>query len=76
MTIQNKPTMMASFMSRKKLQRPDGDIEILSLSGNGVYFERQMADDWYRATVTSGTMTRTSSEEIEKRAGIFAAPKG
>ncbi|KAK6828327.1 cytochrome p450 protein [Apiospora arundinis] len=63
-TYQNKPRMTGTFIPRKELQRPDGDIEIIFLSGNGVAFDRRMADDWYRATVPFHNLTRTTTSDI------------
>lgn len=40
-------------MPKPELQRPDGDLELMFLSGNGVHFDKKMADEWYRATVPS-----------------------
>ncbi|KAK7934598.1 hypothetical protein PG985_000093 [Apiospora marii] len=52
-TVQNKPAQSVTFMPKPELQRPDGDVELMFLSGNGVHFDRKMADAWYRATVPS-----------------------
>ncbi|KAI3317152.1 hypothetical protein HD806DRAFT_551031 [Xylariaceae sp. AK1471] len=39
------------------LSRSDGDVSIAFLEGNGVYFDKPMDDDWYRATVPGTKIT-------------------
>ncbi|KAK8062141.1 hypothetical protein PG997_014238 [Apiospora hydei] len=63
LTYQRKADMRGSFLPRKELMRPDGDTEIILLSGNGVLFNKKMADDWYRATVPSVNLTKPSLTE-------------
>ncbi|KAK8030199.1 hypothetical protein PG993_011490 [Apiospora rasikravindrae] len=61
-----KADMRGSFLPRKELLRPDGDTEIIFLSGNGVLFNRKMTDDWYRATVPSYTLSKPSTKETQQ----------
>lgn len=42
--------MSGRFSPIPELRRPDGDLLIAFLSGNGVYFSQPLDDDWYRAT--------------------------
>ncbi|KAI1737043.1 hypothetical protein F4680DRAFT_451404 [Xylaria scruposa] len=37
-----------------ELSRSDGDLALVFLQGNGVFFNQRMNDDWYRATVSGG----------------------
>ncbi|KAI0855475.1 hypothetical protein F4860DRAFT_521493 [Xylaria cubensis] len=39
------------------LFRPDGDLSIIFLEGNGVYFNQRMDDDWYRAIIPGNLST-------------------
>ena len=41
---------MGDFLADDDLFRPDGDVYILFLSGNGVGFLENTTDDWYQAT--------------------------
>ncbi|KAH8883500.1 hypothetical protein GQ53DRAFT_882709 [Thozetella sp. PMI_491] len=38
------------FAPSEELERSDGDILLLFLSGNGAFFQEEVDDDWYRAT--------------------------
>lgn len=46
-TFRSKPL---SWSPIPELERSDGDITLVFLSGNGVLFSQEMNDDWYRAT--------------------------
>ncbi|KAI1745375.1 hypothetical protein F4680DRAFT_455626 [Xylaria scruposa] len=42
------------------LFRPDGDISITFLEGNGVVFNERMDDDWYRGIILGGNLSTAS----------------
>lgn len=48
---EGKSSNSSVFMPSPQLFRPDGDLMIVFLSGNGVLFTAPVDDDWYRATV-------------------------
>jgi hypothetical protein len=51
MTYQGVPYVpKCDFIPSTHLIRPDGDVSIIFLAGNGVIFGNSMDDDWYRAT--------------------------
>ncbi|KAF7516698.1 hypothetical protein G7054_g14048 [Neopestalotiopsis clavispora] len=54
-------TSSSSFIPIPELIRNDGDVTIIFLSGNGVYFWDPVDDDWYRATVKAKNLTSTQS---------------
>ncbi|KAK8112477.1 hypothetical protein PG984_013003 [Apiospora sp. TS-2023a] len=67
-----------SFIPRKELVRADGDTELIFLSGNGVMFDRKMADPWYQATVPSLTYAK-DAVKVRIQSYIFgqaASPMG
>ncbi|OTA96309.1 hypothetical protein M434DRAFT_375138 [Hypoxylon sp. CO27-5] len=45
------------FEPISELRRPDGDLVVLFLSGNGVAFTESSHDDWYRATAPYGNVS-------------------
>lgn len=50
LTQEHKSLPMGDFIANDDLFRPDGDVYILFLSGNGVGFLESTSDDWYQAT--------------------------
>ncbi|KUJ21309.1 uncharacterized protein LY89DRAFT_778879 [Mollisia scopiformis] len=71
-TFQGMPySAGADFVPLLQLFRPDGDLNLLFLSGNGISFLNSMDDDWYRATVPNelvnfaGEGTATSFTPVE-----------
>ncbi|KAI1847553.1 hypothetical protein JX266_006405 [Neoarthrinium moseri] len=55
-TVQGVPKPHAQFAPIQSLQRTDGDLTIVFLSGNSVLFGQVMDDEWYRATRRFGTL--------------------
>ncbi|ETS78241.1 hypothetical protein PFICI_10303 [Pestalotiopsis fici W106-1] len=51
----------SAFLPIPALVRTDGDVSIIFLSGNGVYFLDPLDDDWYRATVQERSMTSSAN---------------
>lgn len=51
-------TTFSNFVPASQLLRPDGDVSVLFLSGNGVVFGAPAESDWYRGTVA---ISNTSS---------------
>ncbi|KAK8108513.1 cytochrome p450 protein [Apiospora sp. TS-2023a] len=51
----------SAFIPHPELLRPDGDVTLIFLSGNGLRFIPQADDEWYRATVHNGYVYRSNS---------------
>lgn len=48
----------STFVPIPDLQKPDGSVEVIFLTGNGIGFVDQTSDPWYRVSnVTAGTIT-------------------
>ncbi|KAK8009139.1 hypothetical protein PG991_011690 [Apiospora marii] len=56
--------------------RPDGDVTLIFLSGNGVNFAAPGEDDWYRATARLYNSTSDSEARREYRPDEAASPLG
>jgi hypothetical protein len=52
-------------MPRPEMARPDGDVQIIFLSGNGVRYDQPMNDEWYRAMVDFGSIFWTTDQKKE-----------
>lgn len=53
-TLVNQTT---SFVPDDALKATDGDVTLIFLSGNGVWFAQKSNDAWYRATHREGTLS-------------------
>jgi hypothetical protein len=53
--VKNKTTFVAGsqFVPIGAITRPDADVHLFFLSGNGVYFQEPTNDDWYRTQTTT-----------------------
>ncbi|KAK8132103.1 hypothetical protein PG999_000276 [Apiospora kogelbergensis] len=49
----------SNFVPDSDIITRDGDVSLCFLSGNGVHFSSHTDDDWYRATVSDGDLSRT-----------------
>ncbi|KAK8112236.1 uncharacterized protein PG998_008693 [Apiospora kogelbergensis] len=49
------------FIPDPAIVRQDGDVKLIWLSGNGLFFIPQVDDPWYRATVHDGYVTGTNN---------------
>jgi hypothetical protein len=62
-TLEGAPNAdLSAFIPIAPLVRPDGDVSVLFLSGNGVFFNGPMNDDWYRATVFGQNLTHFGTD--------------
>ncbi|KAI2469445.1 hypothetical protein F4781DRAFT_394085 [Annulohypoxylon bovei var. microspora] len=59
-TFQGQAHPSGQFVPMPELARPDGDVMLIFLSGNGVRFIQSLDDDWYRATTQDGSASATS----------------
>ncbi|KAF3026379.1 hypothetical protein E8E14_008736 [Neopestalotiopsis sp. 37M] len=68
----------STFTPIPELTRNDGDVTVIFLSGNGVYFWDPVDDDWYRATVKAKNLTSTDSNGSQQsyRPADAASPLG
>lgn len=72
----------SNFMPIPQLFRVDGDITLVFLSGNGVYFDQRVDDEWYQGTVPDISLYSTSSNNLNisqgtvYRAAEAASPLG
>ena len=69
------------FVPIPELQRDDGDLYIIYLSGNGMRFSEPMAGEWYRATTPRGSVVSITPEGVSKERASYisdeaASPMG
>src|SRR4051812_33146026 len=55
-----------TFIPIPSLQRSDGDVTLIYLSGDGVLFDEPLEDDWYRVTALGGLTGVSSTHGIKK----------
>ncbi|KAI8631817.1 hypothetical protein F5Y19DRAFT_376735 [Xylariaceae sp. FL1651] len=53
--VKNRAPFLAgsNFIPIEAIARPDADVHLFFLSGNGVYFQEPTTDDWYRTQTTA-----------------------
>ncbi|KAI0402325.1 hypothetical protein F4802DRAFT_617985 [Xylaria palmicola] len=70
--------VQSDFGPIAELDRPDADLVIAFLSGNGVLFRQALDDDWYQATVPIATTESTpgSKPTLKYRPLNAASPMG
>ncbi|KUJ14079.1 uncharacterized protein LY89DRAFT_152692 [Mollisia scopiformis] len=56
---------LGGFIPSTPLLRPDGDVSVIFLSGNGIFFNGPMDDDWYRATTFGQKLAHTADMSSE-----------
>ncbi|RWA09657.1 hypothetical protein EKO27_g5457 [Xylaria grammica] len=77
-TVHGKSTLDGLLQPIPELDRPDGDVTIVFLVGNGVEFFESTDDAWYRATAKAGTISNLNSPETTQayRPSEPASPMG
>lgn len=56
---------VSDFTPVAQLFRADGDLHLVFLVGNGVYFYEQTTDPWYRGTVPGASMILSGTNETQ-----------
>ncbi|KUJ15359.1 uncharacterized protein LY89DRAFT_719925 [Mollisia scopiformis] len=68
---------LSDFMPIPQLFRPDGDVSIMLLSGNGVlFYGQEMDDDWYRGTVPGTVMSSAENASTMMMEGYLPQEAG